>query len=231
MSQFHLVDLLTPEECLVTIKTLDRLSSHWTPRISGIPFFTMGTPSYIDGKSPRATYVSRVNEMNPLLSAHFAVLLSKVRSSLQDHLQEELIDLPGASLPGFHIFGSHPSFTRPQASIHFDLQHMMVDWPSAPARESVVSFTLPVALPTHGGGLNWWDIDYENWFGLEEGKRQFLAETSEKHFLSYQTGRLVVHSGLLLHQIAPARVILPEDRRITLQGHAAKAGERYYWYW
>jgi hypothetical protein len=47
----------------------------------------------------------------------------------------------------------------------------------------------------------------------------------------YRVGELVMHSGHMLHQAAPAPIIHPDERRITLQGHGIRAGGRMYLYW
>lgn len=228
---FHFFNILTSEECKKTLSILDQLSTSWICRRAGIPFYTLGTPAYLDGSAPKEIYKKRVLEMNSLLNTHFSDLLEKVRHLLEIYLQAPLLNLPGASLPGFHIFESSPLFTQPLASVHFDLQYEMLSWPQPPCLDSVISFTLPLILPENGGGLNWWDADFKTFHLLEPCEQNKIIATLKKHFLPYKAGKLVLHNGHLLHQIAPTKVMLPFDQRITLQGHAARAGKNYYWYW
>jgi hypothetical protein len=42
---------------------------------------------------------------------------------------------------------------------------------------------------------------------------------------------VVMHSGNLLHQAALGRVMAEDERRITLQGHGIRSGNRMYLYW
>ena len=42
---------------------------------------------------------------------------------------------------------------------------------------------------------------------------------------------MVVHSGHVLHQIAPISVVGGDDRRITLQGHGMWASGAWRLYW
>ena len=229
ITPFHFFEVLSLEECKENLSLLDQHSDYWTPRMPGVPFYTLGTPLYMDKEKPIAIYEKQVIAMNKILRHHFENLLQKARHCLETHLNSRLLDLPGCSLPGFHIFGGSIFFTQPIASIHFDLQYQKIRWPEPPSLNSVVSFTLPIVLPTHGGGLNWWDIEWDSSRSRQEQEK--LQSTKTKNYLPYKTGKMVVHNGHLLHQIAPATEILSNDRRVTLQGHATRSGENYYWYW
>lgn len=231
MSSFHLFNILTEEECQQNLSLLDQLSDRWISRLPGIPFYTLGTPLYMDKEESEDFYKERVLEMNELLSQHFGSLLTKVRHCLESYLNSKVLDFPGVSLPGFHIFGSNRLFTQPIAKVHFDLQYEKISWPEPPSLDSVVSFTLPIVLPQYGGGLNWWDIEFDADQAFNKEEQEGLHYTKVKNYLPYEAGKIVMHSGHLLHQIAPATQISPSDRRVTLQGHAIRVGGTYYWYW
>ncbi|MCP5507982.1 MAG: hypothetical protein H7A37_06755 [Chlamydiales bacterium] len=55
---------------------------------------------------------------------------------------------------------------------------------------------------------------------LSEEERLALREKAPVHYLPYEEGKILIHDGLTLHQIAPAEKMQPDDERITLQGHA-----------
>jgi len=56
-----------------------------------------------------------------------------------------------------------------------------------------------------------------------------LLLTARHH--AYQPGTLVLHSGHMLHQIAPVPSVEPDDERIALQGHGIfyDGGWKLYW--
>ena len=55
--------------------------------------------------------------------------------------------------------------------------------------------------------------------------------SKEKHYFPYSLGKIVVHKGLMLHQIAPAKDMTIDDERITLQGHGVIADDELRLYW
>ena len=58
-----------------------------------------------------------------------------------------------------------------------------------------------------------------------------LADPAHRRFLPYRCGELVIHSGLMFHQIAEWKEIIPDDKRITLQGHGLRHGDGWIIYW
>lgn len=65
----------------------------------------------------------------------------------------------GQALPGFHIFRAHQQFLNPVASMHIDLQHKTLQWQEelqVDPETNTLSFTLALALPKSGAGLNTW---------------------------------------------------------------------------
>ena len=76
-----------------------------------------------------------------------------------------------------------------------------------------MSFTLAVALPQSGGGLN-----------VRENRKQVTH-------IPYHAGRLVLHRGDVLHQIAPTPQVRAGDERITLQGHGVLYRGVWHFYW
>lgn len=227
--------LLTPLPCLDTptcqhlCQQIDALREHWLQRHPDYPYFTLGAASYLDAANNPAEYSRLAQRFNPLLAQHFGDLLTQVQHILSTHTGEDFTPAPEAALPGFHIFDFHPAFRRPLASIHVDEQYRDVPWQEAePDQRDPLSFTLPLCLPASGGGLNVWNIPSPTQRLLPP---EFLVRGRDPTYVPYQTGVLMLHSGHLLHQIAPIPEMQPGDRRITLQGHALRRGGVYQLYW
>jgi hypothetical protein len=228
---FAFIPILSEPECLELLAEIDGQRAIWTRRHPQTPFFTLGAASYLDAKPVPRTYFARAEATNQLLVHRFANLYARVRAALVSHLDAAILDLPSAGLPGFHIFGSHPAFRDPTGSVHFDLQYELVPWPEPLFRDQVLSFTLPLTMPTGGGGLRYWDLTPDSLAKLRPVEQKALIGESPMHYLPYTIGTLVLHSGHLLHQIAPAPELTVKDRRVTLQGHIGRTSEGYYWYW
>ena len=106
--------------------------------------------------------------------------------------------------------------------MHWDAQHLLLDWAPSPRTDfsRPVSFTLAIALPTAGAGLNYWDCEWRTDAAITVASQRQLIGRMPLRYLDYRVGELVIHSGRLVHQIAPARNLQAGDERITLQGHA-----------
>jgi hypothetical protein len=138
------------------------------------------------------------------------------------------------ALPGFHIFLAHEAFEQEEAaSAHWDLQFRQIDWlpEDEPDFSNPVSFTMPVSLPETGGGLNLWELNHRDAQTLSEQQRELKRQELPRVFHPYAIGRMVVHSGLYLHQIAPMTGALPGEDRITFQGHALRCAGHWRLYW
>jgi hypothetical protein len=227
------VELLDAPECAHALQAVDALRERWTRRNAAFPFFTLGAASYIDAALSRHGYRERARSDNPLLAAHFGWLLERVRAKLAALLGAPVEWQPHAALPGFHIYLAHKIFEQPIASVHCDSQYELIDWSGcgAPDFGEVASFTLALALPRKGGGLNVFDLHRAQAQGLDNATFARRVRESAMTYHPYRVGAMVLHSGHQMHQAAPGRDILPDERRITLQGHCLRAGDRWYAYW
>ncbi len=225
--------LLSQAECQSVIARLEKLENRWTRRHFVWPFFTLGAASYLDAVHSRKAYEQRAARLNPLLREYFASVLEALQATLAMHLGAPVDWHPKAAVPGFHIYLAHPDFCRPIASIHCDTQYQLVDWSDWDSidLDYPLSFTLPIALPGRGGGLNLWDIHYDEIKHFDPEIIKRLVNQRRMQYQPYMTGQLVLHSGHRMHQIAPASKLLPGDRRVTLQGHCVRAGNTWYLYW
>ncbi len=230
---FEAIQLLTPEDCAQVRQALYELQPHWRRR-SQFPFFTMGAASYIDNAFGLEAMLKKAKEDNPLLLKHFQWLYDCLLDALRDLLKEPVNFEAAFALPGFHIFQGHEAFTQPLASMHFDLQYDHYDWSKRYKevdRYVPISMTLPIHLPTSGGGLRVWDMTYERSQKMSKAEFEHFKITAPFTYYPYEPGKLVVHSGHHLHQIAPLADIRPGDERITLQAHAARTEQGWVVYW
>ena len=165
-------DILTEEQSKKVVQSVDKLEKLWIRR-APVPmdFFTVGAVTYMEGVTSIGKYHKHREVLNPVLKKHFGwvydILCEKFSELLGDPV--ELDDK--LAYPGFHVFGHKPGqvsapecaerFTKPLASLHVDIQyrdHMPI-WKTYGEYdlEEPFSFTLPLELPTHGGGLFVWD--------------------------------------------------------------------------
>ncbi|MCE5317321.1 MAG: hypothetical protein LLG04_08155 [Parachlamydia sp.] len=224
---------MTPEEAKSTLEKVMALKERWIDRSQGFyPFYSLGANLYIDSSSDDdSIYRKKAQEQNPILMANFSGLYDKLIALFQEVYDVPVTFVDGFALPGFHIFLASKVFYEKGGSNHFDMQYQKIKWPYADIDyDNPISFTCPVALPMAGAGLQYWDITQdmvEKMSGTEFAK----ARAVEPHYLGYSLGKLVLHQGLLLHQIAPTKEINPGDARITLQGHGllCDGALRLYW--
>ncbi|MET8155853.1 hypothetical protein ABZT47_05730 [Sphaerisporangium sp. NPDC005289] len=232
------VPVLTGEQSAAVRDTVHDLRDHWLPRgPEPTAFFTLGPPSYLDlAQDPRAgEYRARARAARPVLRERFGWLYERLAEVLGEHLGSPVCYPEDLALPGFHVWLAAAVFTKPRAPIHFDLQYRAFDWPPGTDLERLLSFTLPIRLPVAGGGLNVWDATYEQFQlarrrGWVEGATDLLRFHT-RTYVPYTVGTMAVHSGHILHQVAPVGQVEPDDERLTLQGHGVWCAGRWLLYW
>lgn len=227
-------DFLSVEECQ-TIKThLIALQKHWINRAGGmLPFFTLGAASYLDASDEDdSLYRQMAAQYNPILSTNFATLYEKLAKKLEELFKMPVSYAEEVALPGFHIFLAAKDFEQKGGATHFDLQFRKIKWPYRDIDfDHPMSFTMAVSLPQAGAGLDYWEMTYDDSMKLDREELHQFQKTQKPLYMPYSLGKLVVHHGLLMHQIAPGKELKRPDARMTLQGHGLIAdGElRLYW--
>jgi len=229
------VGLLTEDEAGRAWETVHELRPHWTRRHEQVPFFTLGAASYLDATNARfAAYQDRALESNIILRQRFGWLLDRLAAAVSELVGKPAVYSDRLALPGFHVFLADPAFAADTASIHYDLQYQGIDWKEiGPVDTSDQrSLTLPIRLPAAGAGLRMWDIDAREMAVVSpEEQRARKAANRLPRYVPYRVGRLVVHSGHHLHQIAGMRDQRPDDERVTLQAHAVAGPDHWVIYW
>jgi hypothetical protein len=224
------VPLLDAAACEAIVAEVEASRDAWTQRHPLAPFYTLGAASYLDGDE-LAYYQALAARANPVLAARFAGLLGQVAGAIAAHTGRPAVATERHALPGFHIFGAHPAFERGVTQIHVDKQHMALDWGVDPATLETVTFTLPVALPAHGAGLDAWAVDDAEWMPLTPAERVQLMKARDYTYHPYTAGTLVLHSGNFVHRIAPSKALGPKDARVTYHGHGVWLDGAWRLYW
>ena len=226
------LDLLTEEECLATRSLVHDLKEFWIQRNPDLPFYTLGAASPYDIPKNRQGYYLKAQYYNSILYNHFAWLYECIANTLKNYLKTPVCYPKQLALPGFHIFLAHKTFEHPMGAIHCDKSYMF-HWQLSENIDfnNPISFTLPVCLPKHGGGMYTWDLHYQEVKVHNHSQIEEIAATRKKSFHPYKAGKLFLHSGLLVHQIAPIKSLQAEDERITLQGHALLCQDCWQLHW
>ena len=170
-----------------------KLRHLWEARAEDFPFFTLGKSAYLDGNTKE--YFNGVNKLNPVLKKTFKSLYKCVASVLGNELGEKILSDNDLAFPGFHIFPSDEKFLLISGNWHIDNPHTVLDLGNMDAS----AFTLPVMLPTGGGGMDFKDVYYP-----------------------YSVGEMVIHDGKKLHRIASYKKYKKDEYRITFQGHIVR---------
>lgn len=186
-------------------------------------FYTFGASSYIDDK---LSYCINFRKSNSVLLNTFPDLYKKLSDYFGAELNDEI------AYPGFHIFDHRCK--NLSASIHFDSPYLKLPI-YKPSFSNPQSFTLLLKKPINGAGLNVWDkIDLNkmppskkaNYLDMRKNKALSLGSPT---YIEYELGKMYVHSGEVLHQIANTGG-LESEYRVTLQGHIIQDGNKKYMY-
>lgn len=226
------LDLLTEDECLNIRSEVYELKDFWIQRHPLLPFYTLGLASPYDVLNDKQGYYNNVKYYNSILRDRFGWLYERLADSLSNHLQTSTSYPDRLALPGFHIFLPHKAFEQPMGAVHCDKSYMFHWQPSAGIDfNNPISFTLAIALPKFGAGMSVWNLPYKDAKGLNHSEIEQLALDKKKRFHPYKVGRLVLHSGHMVHQIAPGKNLQLDDARITLQGHGLLCWGTWQLHW
>lgn len=230
------IDFLNGQERLTVFNKIQNLKQDWNKRKQ--IFYTLGTALYLDAVSDFNEYKNKAKKTNKLLLENFSFLYERLQQVLEKELKEKVVYEEDLALPGFHIFvspqneeeSSYIKNTIP--SIHFDLQFMQVNWPyKIVETDKTISFTLAISLPSAGAGLNYWDMMYENYPGISNNILTEVSQSKERHYCAYKEDKIVIHTGLTLHQLDMPKELKKDDSRITMQGHAIRCDGVWRIYW
>jgi hypothetical protein len=227
------INLLTEEESLDVRAVVYELKEFWIQRDSSLPFYTLGAACAYDDTNNKQSYYTKAKRYNSILGTRVNWLYKRLADTLALKLEASVSYRETLALPGFHIFLSHKDYEQPNAAIHSDLHYQLFDWESTAEEKfkNTISFTLAIALPKYGGGLNIWDLSIEEMVDLPPAEINQLIKSRKKSFYPYKVGSIALHSGHIVHQIAPGKNLQPDDERITLQGHGVLCQGNWQLYW
>lgn len=225
---------LTEEECQFICKRLHQINNHWEPEADKrVPLYTLGAVSNIDARDKgEFFYKMKAKRLNPILRQNFSELYKKVTAALEKEINEPVVYDETYALPGFHM-SLDPELLKPlYATIHFDQQFEDLAWRYQNVNtKNSFSITLPITLPEHGGGMYCWDIHHRDVKDLSKGELEKKSEEEEPIYIDYNSGEIVIHNGMLLHQNAQPEQVQPNDQRITLHGYAVFCDDAWRLYW
>ena len=165
----------------------------WESRSDDFPFFTLGKSAYLDGNTKE--YFDGADKLNPVLMKTFRPLYKRVTNVIGNELGEKIFFKFDLALPAFHIFPSDKKLLSVSGNWHIDNPHTTLEL----GEMDTSAFTLPVMLPTGGGGME-----------FEDG------------YYPYTVGEMVIHDGKQLHRIASYKKYKHGEHRITFQGHIVR---------
>ena len=170
----------------------------WISRSNEFPFYTLGRCAYLDGKTD--AYYKDSAWQNDILMGEFGNLYEAITKWLEIQYDTPTFLAHELSIPGFHIFPSSEKFLSIAGKWHMDYPHQTLGL----KEEGISAFTVAIQLPTSGGGMDWLD---------NEGMVSYIP---------YTEGNIILHSGLDAHRIAGIKKYIPNEYRITLQGHTIR---------
>lgn len=187
------------------LENVVKLKAEWIQR--SLPgFYTLGRCAYLDLASP--SYFEGSTKLNPILQEHFGEVYQAVGNYLEELLQEKVELCDSVAYPSFHIFEANEVLVGRGGTWHQDRPHVTLGL----GETDYGTFTLPIVLPTSGGGIDYLDGD-------------------ESIYFDYTPGEVVVHSGMVYHRIAPLKEAVVGEMRITLQGHVVRHQGQMIMYW
>ena len=228
-------ELFDAASCAAITQQVHNLRAHWVHRHPSAPFYTLGAAAYLDGDKQGAKhYQSEIKRTREIMASNFGPLYETLLQVLRTALEAECECHPNYGLPGFHIYQAHPLFEQRMGTVHVDGQFADTGGFGLTKVDlhRQYSMTLALRLPQSGGGLKVWPV---NGVKLRGADSERLAEVSQSKpkalHHEYKVGRMALHSGALIHQIAPMKQLQPGDERLTLQAHTVWADGRWLVYW
>ena len=255
----HRVKTFTKEDCNKIETIVDNLDKLWVNRsctrrfsyenkmrISRAPFWTLGAVSYLDNVRDPEQYQSHRDYVNPVMYKKFNWIYDIIIEKLQGALGEPVVIDGFLAYPGFHIFSAKTGsviereylkmFEQPLGSVHVDVQneehHDYWQKFENVNSDDTMSFTIPIRLPSGGGGLYTWKDEvnpYSFNYTTNDNKLSELESPAITNL--YTEGEMIYFMGYLLHQMMPGVNVEPTDRRITVQGHGQKCDGVWRLYW
>jgi hypothetical protein len=198
----HILDIDTDN----IVDKVFRLQQYWVPRSDEFPFYTLGRCSYLDGKTP--VYHEEIKTLNPILLKNFGNTYQIIIDYLSNQFKEPIELNNSLAHPSFHIFISDPFLLTHAGLWHQDIPHTTLGLDPIDPH----SFTVAIKLPTGGAG-----IDY--------------VENELQKYMPYVEKGIINQDGKVLHRISSLKAYVPNEYRITMQGHLIRINGVLTMFW
>jgi hypothetical protein len=207
MKTLEVLPMFTHEQCQQIAQRVLNQSHYMIKRGEG--FYTLGASTYLD--DPMHYQGIAVNT-NTRLNDVFGFQLECVQEVLSEHFSSGVLFATHLALPGFHIFDGQSAGL--EGSVHIDEPYDRIDWRGV-EWHSPFSFTVPLQLPTLGGGLDYWPN------ATDEEMETYARDGSLPPFeyLAYEVGKMYLHDGHTPHRISNRHPVPLDEYRISIQGH------------
>jgi hypothetical protein len=181
---------------------------------------TIGAPLYRNRARPDY-YRDRARATNHLLYETYRDLYERVAAVFDRRYAVPVVFVDDLAVPGFHLMRYAVPGVDDGGSWHYDQLAGQVPYLVEHAAEvrGVVNFTLPLAVPSGGGGMDVIDRGPDG-----DG-------TGTEVHVPYQPGVMLFNEQELQHRIGPSRVLHPGECRLTLQGHGVHFRGRLLLFW
>lgn len=214
------IKVLEPAECERVKNSVHQLKGIWDEdryRLgAGISYY-----------KPLALYYATSRRTNPILRKHFGWLYDNLLNVFANCFNCNVAYREDLALPGFNIYCGPTDFQTISYNVHVDLQFADLNWePHGSANfNSTMSFTLPIATPATGSGLNIWNLTQMDIDEVDIDSSDCLSPEFSVHH-RYQPGIATIHDGKHYHQMSVTSPWCASDERITLQGHGLMQNDR-----
>ena len=204
--ELDIIKVLPPQRALAFANRVVAREDLWIDRGG---FYTIGASTYLDSPS---FYPVFAKYTNPVLDH----LLHELQYDVMDALPKRFVPntakrLHGTAIMGIHIFD--PQSNGQLGNPHIDEPFKRIDW--GVTYSNPFSFTVALALPEVGGGLEYWPT----WTDSEIDMYRKNDPLPRPERLTYEVGMMYVHDGLTPHRIANFGNMGLGEHRITIQGH------------
>lgn len=176
---------------------------------------TIGAPLYRNRERP-VFYAEHARATNRMLYRSYQDLYDRVAGLFEGRYGLHAAFVDELAIPGFHLMQYAHAGRYEGGGWHYDQLAWQVPYfvEHAPEVEGILNFTLPLAVPSGGTGMD---------LAGEEA-------TAEEH-VTYRPGLLVFNECEVLHRIGRSSCLRSQERRLTLQGHGVLFRGRVLLFW
>ncbi|MEU4291329.1 hypothetical protein AB0E63_24140 [Kribbella sp. NPDC026596] len=214
----YLHRLLTDAEATTAAQQVLKPSADFRAKCwhTGPDLSTIGTPLYRT-RDRLEYYTEQARVTNALMYDTYRWLYDRVADFFEDRYSHPVDFVDGLAIPGFHLMAYGGAGRFEGGGWHLDQLAQQVPYfaDRASAIDGIVNFTLPLAVPGGGTGMD---------IRADEG------EPAEVH-VPYRPGVVLFTDRELLHRIGASVSRGPADYRLTLQGHGVCYRRRLLLFW